>query len=390
MNLYDKSSLILVPGAVKGGKVYSQRPENGDGDFTFSRASTATRVNENGLIESVSSNTPRLDYSGGASCPTLLLEPQRQNLMVYSEYMVGQASTIYRNDTISPEGVDNALRLEEDTATSTHCVFRSEAIPTNASVVTYTISIFAKKKERDKFNFGFYADGTSHNSPGFDLTNGTYPGGSEGSIEDYGNGWYRCSYTRNITQSTGGYNFVRAALIHNNTTYYAGDGSSSMYFYGWQFEEGSYPTSYIPTFGTSQTRSGDNAYNSVTNTTNRTYFLEGKRFADDDFNTSFPFYDPNDGLAITFWNANRLRFRFGGTVNQYYTLTGDDFKIAISFDGTDSKIFINGVYWTTQTFNLGTLTSIILNGDYGALSYKQTLLFPTALTDSECIALTTL
>ena len=72
-------TLTMIPSGYKAGKLYSVLPTNGDGDFTTSRSSSATRVNKSGLIETVLSNVPRLDYSDG-SCPSLLLEPQSTNL----------------------------------------------------------------------------------------------------------------------------------------------------------------------------------------------------------------------------------------------------------------------------------------------------------------------
>ena len=51
MSILDKASLIQIPSGYKSGKLYSIKPDNGDGDFTFSRSSSATRVNSEGLIE---------------------------------------------------------------------------------------------------------------------------------------------------------------------------------------------------------------------------------------------------------------------------------------------------------------------------------------------------
>src|SRR5210317_286468 len=55
-NIYDKSSLVLIPSGTKTGKIFSQKPVSGDGDFTFTRASAATRVNADGNIEKETQN----------------------------------------------------------------------------------------------------------------------------------------------------------------------------------------------------------------------------------------------------------------------------------------------------------------------------------------------
>jgi len=77
-------SISLIPSGYKAGKVYSVLPTDGSGDLTFARASTATRINKNNLIENVGNNVPRLDYEDG-SCPSLLLEPSSTNLITQSE-----------------------------------------------------------------------------------------------------------------------------------------------------------------------------------------------------------------------------------------------------------------------------------------------------------------
>ncbi len=80
-------SLLIVPSRFKSGKLYSQIPTSGAGDFTVTRATSATRVNASGLIESVASGIPRLDYfaSGGTvGCPALLVEPSGTNLALQS------------------------------------------------------------------------------------------------------------------------------------------------------------------------------------------------------------------------------------------------------------------------------------------------------------------
>ena len=86
-------SIAMIPSGVKAGKLYSVLPTNGTGDFTTTRASVATRVNQSGLIEEVAANVPRLDYTGGG-CPSLLLEPQQTQLYGETATMATQTKTV--------------------------------------------------------------------------------------------------------------------------------------------------------------------------------------------------------------------------------------------------------------------------------------------------------
>ena len=66
-NLLDKASILLTPTAYNDGSMLSVKPENGDGDFTFSRGSAATRVNEQGLVENVQTISDELVSNGNFS-----------------------------------------------------------------------------------------------------------------------------------------------------------------------------------------------------------------------------------------------------------------------------------------------------------------------------------
>jgi len=92
MSLLTQSSLILTPTAYKTSKLYSIVPSSGNGDMTAVRATTATRVNSSGLVESVAINVPRLNYDANGSA-SILLEPQRTNLLVNSATVVTQTIT---------------------------------------------------------------------------------------------------------------------------------------------------------------------------------------------------------------------------------------------------------------------------------------------------------
>ena len=149
-------SIAMIPSGVKAGKLYSVLPTNGAGDFTTTRASVATRVNENGLIEEVAANVPRLDYSDG-TCPSLLLEPTATNLIIYSEDFsntswnktsigTGSSPSVTVNQGLAPDGALNADRIVLDLnggTTSSDYSFISDTVPINSGGVI-SLSIYLK------------------------------------------------------------------------------------------------------------------------------------------------------------------------------------------------------------------------------------------------------
>ena len=152
MSLADKSSLLFIPTGYKESKIYSVFPSTGVGDFTFNRNSSATRIAKNGLITSVATDIPRLEYpliDGVVNgCPSLLLEPSRTNLVTYSEDFSNAAwsetGASVVSGFISPDGSLNAYKLVEDTSTLRH-----STNTLNTVVGEHTFSVFAKKGEKD-------------------------------------------------------------------------------------------------------------------------------------------------------------------------------------------------------------------------------------------------
>jgi hypothetical protein len=87
------------------------------------------------VVEGLTADLPRLDYSGGASCPSLLLEPSRTNFIPHSEYFSdwaldgdGAGQSVTANYSISPEGVQNAYRLQLDTTGGTTRLTNAELV----------------------------------------------------------------------------------------------------------------------------------------------------------------------------------------------------------------------------------------------------------------------
>ena len=91
-DLFDSASLVITPNGVKTSKLYSIKPNDGTGDLSVTRATTATRINASGIREVVSANKVRIDYSNGS--PAILVEPQRTNLVFPSATATTQTRAV--------------------------------------------------------------------------------------------------------------------------------------------------------------------------------------------------------------------------------------------------------------------------------------------------------
>jgi hypothetical protein len=397
-----------------GKNVYLQSAQLELGLVATDYIETTTTTAQAGILEDM----PRLDYSGGASCPSLLLEPQRTNLFTQSEYYGGGDWSRTRcgfvtntSETLSPEGIYNASKM---TSTDASESYAQNNVTLGSTSGTFTF--FAKKGDLDYchalvwdisangrrqwFNLATGAVGTTTNfGSGYTKVDAT--------IKDCGNGWYRCSFSWSGGNTTSG---VRINIS-------SGDGvidspiNSYGYFYGAQCEASvSYPTSYIPTYGTSQTRSVDNPIISsagdIIDINQGTLFLDST--IDSNVNTEiylmkFDSVSFNNTLYLYRSAIGKIQgaYRIGGLPYAEET-TGaisGRFKAAFAYDSNnDCTLYVNGSK-VGASFSIPTpsvnLTAIRLGGFSNTLAKQsglthQSLYFPTALTDSECIALTTL
>jgi hypothetical protein len=227
MSTYDDASLIMFPSGYKEDKIYSLKPTDGSGDLTFTRASTATRVNAEGLVEGV-----------------------RTNLALYSEefdnaYWTKLGATITANAATSPDGTQNADKLVEDVGSVQPSFYRTNIANSNT---TYTKSIYAKAGERIwlVMNIG---NGIDSARAWFNLSTGvvgTVNAGLTAQIQDAGNGWYRCTITREIVAFASSVIEFQIATS-DGVEGYTGNGTSGLFIYGCQFEQSPSATEYIPT-----------------------------------------------------------------------------------------------------------------------------------------------
>lgn len=382
--------------AVKDGYALAYNDENNNFKplpFDFTRASSATRVNKQGLVETVGSGKPRIDFTDNTS-GHLLLEPSRTNNLPYAEQFDNAAwskgnSTVTANQAISPDGSQTADLLQLTSAGGN--VF--DGVGGSGD---YAFSVFAKYIDAQYIRLrstGSYAY--------FDIQNGSVGSTinvSSTKIEDYGNGWYRCTVVGNNTNSL--------AQIFVSDTDGSNTGTGSVYIWGAMFEAGSYATSYIPTEGSSVTRSAETANgagnSTVFNDSEGVLYAEFSALANDSTTRVITINDTSNQLTervqlFILGTSMKGRVTDGGVtqgeVSGTPTLT-DNNKIAFKYKANDFALWINGVEVDTSSsgstpsgldtirFDAGTGGSPF----YG--NFKDIKVYNTALTDTELQNLT--
>jgi len=396
IRIYPSVSSSTSSGTI--GSVYIQDAQLEVGLVSTDVITTTTTTAQAGILEDM----PRLDYSGGASCPSLLLEPQRSNLFDFSEYFEGSywgktqqgsasVPVVTGNYAISPEGVQNATRVQFDAVGSTSSD-RSGLVRDFAftSGTTYSISCWVKA--------------TSGNN---ELVQFRVAGAQVGGEQTATDEWQLFTATHTATVSTTD-NFGMQVRGNNTTN------ESDILIYGMQLEQASYPTSYIPTYGgSSVTRSEDSC--SKTGISSLIGQTEGVVFVEFDQNligqsATRRIFALNDGTT-----SNRITAYISSTnkIDFYVRNSGGDLffgnstlpignekgvhKIACAYKDEDYAVYMDGDLIISGTGTAGTIPACSrfdLGQQIGANDLyepiNQALLFKTRLTNDELAELTTL
>jgi len=375
----------------------------------------------------VASGVPRLDYytSGGtAGCPALLVEPSGSNLALQSENFTTTWSSTSLNITsgfTSPTNSNLGALIE---ATANTGRIRQTFAAGLTSGVTSTFSLFAKLGTQSsgvtlvfqEGNATSYASGVCQSfrlDTGAVGTSGTLGAGFtfiRSGIENYGNGWYRCSLTVQLSYTPSSANLTIRPTSTVTANLPATSSGDTCYIFGAQLETGSIATSYIPTTTTTATRNADNislsgAVSGCIGQTEGTIYAEvdavnwtnlGRIFVVSDGTTL-------NAISILFNTSSRFRLIIdtgGGSAQadvSSSSLSNGVHKIAVAYANNDIAFFVDGVLVGTDTSATIPACSQIFLGKIGTSSstnfmndrIRAAALYTTRLTNAQLQALTT-
>jgi hypothetical protein len=418
MSLLDTASLVVTPNGTKASKLYSVVPSSGAGDLSVTRATTATRVNSSGLIESVASNVPRLDYTNG-SCPSILVEPQRTNLLTYSQQFdnadwIDENVNLTANSIISPSGVLNGYKMTDTSVVDGE--FRIQQNKTTTISTPYTASVFLKADASNFAMLRMYGGNLGlYYCVVVNLSNGTITKTQNGgltssvsyTITPCVNGWYKLTATSTMVST----NMFHIVHVTNSGTptigdygqiNYTGTGSNSIYVWGAQLEAGSYATSYIPTTSASVTRNADviskTGISSLIGQTEGVWFWEASNLFTSGTRSLGLLYTSGSSFYQIYLNSsNQVRVDVNGSfIFAGGTILGNtNYKIAFAYKSGNYALYINGVQIATSTSTTmpSSLNDLYLANSTGGEqsgAYKVSALWKTRLTNTQLAQLTTI
>ena len=375
-------------------------------------------------VKEVNLNVPRIDYlteigkAKELQKPSLLLEPQSTNVITYSEDFSRQntpwnttqnAVEFEYNSIIAPDNETKATKILKTSTRTYGNFFTGQAI---TSAVNYSWSCFFKAGTHSVFTLQL-TQGDTEFKAYFDLdnqTSGMYTGSATTKIENYGNGWFRCSLAgvSSTTDLSVRFNLGLGYTTSNENWPNASDGEGLFgYIWGAQLEQQNYTTSYIPTSGSTVTRNGEVCNNAgsapVFNSQEGTFYAEIAALADDFTAREMTLNGGNTSnrLVLSFNASNQIRvdYTVSSSLQVRFNRAADMTKfnkVAFKYEVDNFKLYLNGSVSGTDTSGsvpaAGTFNNFdFSNGSnnfnfYGRI--KEIKAFRRTLTDSEMAELT--
>jgi len=379
--------------------------------FDFTRASSGTVVNQSGLIETVGSGIPRIDFLGNTK-GAMLLEPSRTNLIensyLFNSFAFGR-STKTLESGINPDGTTDVVLMSATSGTDgTHRAYSDSISVVNGT--TYTISLFVKKGTSSKIQFDLLSGGEGGIGFGgsiFDFNNETI---TKGFFEVFNDDWYHLKSTGTVNTTTSTSRMFLYVYDENGNKSFSANGTENMNLFGAQVEQGSYATSYIPTSGSAVTRVADSCINGgneqVINSTEGVLYWEGSlnslatgvnnevSISDGSVQNYITLYYEGGSTSkltissvVASVNVVLLSKVLDQTVNHKAAISWSLNNYSLWIDGIKEGEDLSASVPTAGTFITTQIDGPLLNRPFYG-NVKDIRVYNTALTDNELAALT--
>ena len=331
-----------------------------DPRITFYRDSIATYYDSKGVLRYATHNKPRFDYDPATGeSKGLLIEESRTNIVPESTHFgTFSTSRCVKISTyeVAPDGTFSALYIASNGSASSR-VIHDFSMFTPAANSTYTVSVYAKSVGSDDTFSMELGNGANNVNVFFDLSNGTVTNETvsgtmssvNGSIENVGNGWFRC-----IAAAVHGASWNQATNLafydQDNT-----DANSGILVWGPQVEEGAFATSYIPSDTRFTSRSSVATYHDETGVLRKSpansprygYKYDGRKWVE-------------TGLILE--NASTNLFQGYTTTNKYRTTIVNNTSEVVSPDGSNSAMKLTPTDASAFNYTVFAIGNNSLNG----------------------------
>jgi len=391
--------------------------------ITFTRSTPGTYFGDDGLIKTASAHEPRFDHDPitGESLG-LLIEGQRSNLVTYSEeftnplhWILSPARLMTSNSTVAPDGNTTADTMGVDSVGGTSSVYAYKSVTVSSGLTTFS-GFFKKVPNKSDFIIleTSQFDSTANGSSYFNVSTGELVSKSDNHISTFitklNNEWNRFSITFNTSTDLTGLVIFRLSSDGTSSTI-TRDGSSAVYIWGAQLEQGSFPTSYIPTSGSTVTRQPDTAqitgtnfsswYNPIESTLflNATSLKGNLGFTGVQLSQDGDFYPLGLDISRKVDSSGIWFSIYRDYTNSIfeYGLSGsnnESAKVSLSISSTGSTMSVDGTLITPSLYSsrLGDMTTLGIGSLYNVQSMgghiSQFIYYPTRLTNTQLQELT--
>ena len=298
---------------------------------THTRASSATMTNSSGTLVTVGNNVARVGhhiYNGNAWVNEGVLHESeaRTNIILQSNnhtgYVKENVAASVPSGITSPDGTENVIQILNSNTSATRRMYAVTS--TGDSTLAWCLSAYVKHKDDLSLGLGLNGNGVptsaanatfSISASGVSLTStgqGSTTATAEAGVEDVGNGWYRIYVKTSQLHTTSS---AQPNPFFNLTSGGVGDG---LYMYGIQIEQGTTPSSYIPTSGSTVTRAAETLTVSAANlpysSTNMSIQIDGK----------ITYADTNSNFQMMWW--------------EWKLSSSDNMKIHLSTSGASTGL----------------------------------------------------